>query len=243
MKKLHPLLFRGLDPFAGVDLAAVPDDRKSWGGEDDFLRTVIGTVRPQTVMEIGTWKGASAIYMAHCVRGLGLDTEIVCVDPHVASAGYWLDNHAVMHMTPTGECGTYDIFLANVVREGLTDIITPFRATPSIAAAALKKSKIAVDMVYIDGAHHRIDVTADLEHSLRVLSPDGLIVCDDYDHNRITGVTEAVTEFLERHADFALIASHLTPYALYTEKVIGSDRARKVVLAKKGSKFSGSFAN
>ena len=41
---------------------------------------VIADVKPKLIVEVGTWKGASAIYMAKICRKLELNTEIVCID-------------------------------------------------------------------------------------------------------------------------------------------------------------------
>jgi len=241
MKRLSKILFEDLDPFAAVDENAVAEDRKSWGGEDPFFDEIIGIVRPSLILEIGTWKGASAITMAESAKRHGLQTEIVCADPHVGSRGLWLANKSAMHVTSKGECGTYDIFLANVKRAGVTEFITPFRVTSTIATSVLERSDLKADIVYIDGSHDPVDVAADLHHVLRTLHDDSKVVVDDYDHPRIKGVTQAVAEFLKTHLEFVMVAARDVPIDLFTEKVLGNISCRKAVLVKKGSKFEKSF--
>lgn len=241
-KKLSAILFDDLDPFAGVDIDTVVDDRKGWGSEDPFLDEIIGKVRPSLILEIGTWKGASAIYMAQSVKRHGLETEIICADPHVGSRGLWLSHRESMHITPKGECGTYDIFLANVKRAGVTEFITPYRVTSSIATSVMERSDLKADIIYIDGSHDPVDVAADLSHVMRVAHEDTVIVCDDYEHPRIKGVTEAVAEFLIKREDYVLVAVREIDLQFYTEKVIGNQTCSKAVLVKKGGKFEKSFS-
>lgn len=241
MKKLSDLLFQGINPFKEIDADAIPDDRKGWGSEDPFLHEIIEKVRPKTILEIGTWKGASAIYMARCVKELGLETEIICADPHTASAGLWISNRDAMHMTAKGECGTYDVFLANVLRTGMTDVITPFRATASVATSVLRKLKIQADMIYVDGSHDPIDVYADLCHVLRVVHDDSVIVCDDYDHTGIKGVTQGVAEFLKQNPGYILAASRRADRELSDEKILGKGTDSKAVIVKEGSGFANAF--
>lgn len=240
-RRMFSALYKKVDPYRHVDVTVVPDDCKGWGSEDPFLDDVIKIVQPQVILEIGSWKGASAIHMGRCVRREGLATEIICADPHVGSAGLWLNNPTAMHMTQKGECGTYDILLANVKRAGLTDIITPFRATSSVATAIMQQQNIKADIVYIDGSHDRIDVEADLHHSLKTLQPDGVIICDDYDHPRLKGVTVAVENFLNCNRHFNMAASRNVDVGLYTEKIVGMETGKKCVLLRQGSRFANSF--
>lgn len=241
INRLFPTLFKGKSPYEAIDPASVPDDCKGWGSEDPFLEEIIRTVRPSTVLEIGSWKGGSAIHMARCARREGIATEIICADPHVGSPGLWLANPEAMYTTPTGECGTYTIMLANIKRAELTDLITPFRATSSVVTSVMRQQGLCADLIYIDGSHDAIDVEADLRHALKVVHPDTVIVCDDYDHPRLTGVTEAVGQFLRLNSRFNMAAAKETGLHLYTERIVGTETAKKCVLVQSDSQFACRF--
>jgi predicted O-methyltransferase YrrM len=238
IKDFRKAVFRDKSPYDGIDPKDYPDDVKGWGSRDQTLETVIDIVKPKLILEIGSWKGASAIFMGECTKKRNLDTEIVAVDPHVGSAGLWLFNQDAMHVTQAQECGTYNLLLSNVVRAGLQDTITPFRATSSVATSIMKHKGLQPDLVYIDGSHEVDDVQADINHVMRVAHNDTVIVCDDYDHPRIQGVSHAVANFLDMNRDFRVATSPRTPVQLYTEKIVGEETGRKAVLHHKDNKFS-----
>src|SRR6185295_14421751 len=68
------------DPYAGFDAAALPLDLHGWGSESPAFRELILRVKPRLIVEVGTWKGASAIHMADIVAETKLDAQILCVD-------------------------------------------------------------------------------------------------------------------------------------------------------------------
>ncbi len=227
-----------INPYDAVNTAQIPEDKKGWGSEDPALKDVINIVRPKLILEIGTWKGASALFMAACAKESGMkDIEIVCADPHVGSAGLWLHNKPAMHSTDKGECGTYDIFLANVIRANMTDLITPFRSTATIASSIMEELGIKPDLVYIDGSHDEIDVRNDLSHTQKISHQDTVIICDDYQHPRLHGVTKAVSSFLNIHQEFKLTAAPATPRSTYTEKINDDETGKKAILVHRQSRF------
>ena len=221
-----------------MDPSNFPNDCKGWGSRDPYLSEVVSAVRPKIILEVGTWKGASAIYMAECCEAEEILAEIICVDPHIGSAGLWLHNQEAMYPQNNGQCGTYEVFLANVKRHELTNVITPFRATASIATAVMLQLGIQPDLVFIDGSHDEIDVSTDLTHVEKVLHQDSVIVCDDYGHPRITGVTNAVNSFLNSKNCFTLAVSGDIPLDLYTEKVVNGETAKKAVLTYQEGRYT-----
>ena len=56
-----------------------------------------------------------------------------------------------------------------------------------------------VDWVYVDASHEYGDVWGDLNGSLRILKPGGLIFGDDYKNPSKPGVTRAVRDFAIAH--------------------------------------------
>jgi len=152
------------------------------------------------VIEVGSWKGASAIHMARRLEDLGLGAEIVCVDTWLGAIEF-LDNKEdldryvslrLRHGYPT----VYYQFLANVVKTGFQNVITPFPQTSLIAARWLRKHNVQAQLIYIDGSHEEEDVLSDLTHYWPVLAPDGIMFGDDF-NEAWPGVRSAVRAFCE----------------------------------------------
>ena len=54
-----------------------------------------------------------------------------------------------------------------------------------------------IDYIIIDGGHSYETVIEDLNLSAKILSKEGIIMCDDYIHNKTQGVKMAVDEFIK----------------------------------------------
>jgi hypothetical protein len=184
-------------PYEGFDPQPYPDDLQGWGSDDPVLVGAIQLLRPARVCEVGSWKGRSAIRMAHAAKALNLDTEIVCVDTWLGSPEHWLKGDPaeyaslrILHGMPR----LYYTFLANVVRAGVTDVITPFPMTSENAAEILAKLGVRFDLIYIDAAHEYKSAKRDIAVYYDLLDEDGLLIGDDYIY--WPGVTQAADEFV-----------------------------------------------
>lgn len=168
----------------GFNSTAWPDDRQGWGSTAPIFQRLIARVRPRLIVEVGTWKGASALHMAACCDALDLDCPIVCVDTWLG-AGEFIG-------VPFGDAErglrsiygwpqVYYQFLANVVTAGQQDRIIPFPQTSLIAARWLYQQGVRADLIYIDGSHDAADVTADIAAYSKLLSGRGVLFGDDFD--------------------------------------------------------------
>ncbi|HEY5712177.1 MAG TPA: class I SAM-dependent methyltransferase, partial [Allosphingosinicella sp.] len=189
-------LFHDVSPYEGLDLVAHPDDLQGWGSNDPLLGAVIRALRPAIIVEVGSWKGASAIHMARAARALGLDTRIVCVDTWLGSAEHvlgerpeWREALRPLHGYPQ----LYFTFLANVARAGLADRIIPLPNSSDNAALVLRAKGVRPELVYVDGAHEEEAVYRDLRAYWDLLAPGGALVGDDY--LAWDGVTRAARRF------------------------------------------------
>jgi predicted O-methyltransferase YrrM len=183
-------------PYADLDLSGVEPDLQGWRSDSYVLTDAIERVRPSLILEIGTWKGRSAINMAKRCKALGLSTEIVCIDTWLGNKEHWLrkdadhyDSLRIKHGYP----GFYWTFLRNVVDSGVEDVITPLPVPSDTAYYILSSMKVVADLIYIDGAHEYEAVTRDLQQYWELLSDDGLLIGDDY--VGWDGVTRAANDF------------------------------------------------
>lgn len=177
MRLLHPQ-----SPYA--DVTPTPDllDLQGWGGSDSpVFAEVFRQLRPSAVIEVGSWKGRSAVHMAAVSRSLGLETLIVCVDTWLGGLDHLLsDELRAMLRFSNGAPHLYAVFLANVVESGFADRILPFAQTSTTAAAFLLYHGVQVDVLHIDASHEEADVLADCRAWWKLLRPGGVAIGDDY---------------------------------------------------------------
>lgn len=173
------------DPFEGFDADRYPLDLHGWGSDHPIFRQVLAEAKPQLVIEVGTWKGASAIHMARCLQELGLKAQILCVDTWLGAIEFWGDKQDPERYLSLGLKNGYPTvyyqFLANVAKAGFQDVILPFPQTSMIAARWLFQQNVQAQAIYIDASHEEEDVFQDLCSYWKILAPGGIMFGDDYD--------------------------------------------------------------
>ena len=112
------------DPYANLDL--LPEDLQGWASEAPVFLEVIEKLKPKTIIEVGSWKGRSAIHMTqlallHCDAR---ELEVVCVDTWLGSVEHWVDNIDFKNFMRNGRSRLYEQFLSNVIHKGLQNNIT-----------------------------------------------------------------------------------------------------------------------
>ncbi|GAA5483639.1 class I SAM-dependent methyltransferase [Haloferula sargassicola] len=193
--RVRPLLHQ-VDPYEGFDPTAWPDDASGWGSDSPAFGELIAQVRPRRIIEVGTWKGGSALTMAAGLDEAGIEAEIICVDTWLGALEMWEDlddptRHGSLHLRH-GYPTLYYTFLANIVRAGHTETITPF-PVPSITAAQwCSLHGIKADLIYLDGSHEEEDVYQDLVAWWDLVREGGVLFGDDWSWD---GVRMAVQRF------------------------------------------------
>ncbi len=193
--RLMPLI-HARSPYQDFPLAEYPADLQGWGSQSVAFDTLLARLKPRRIIEVGTWKGGSAIHMAKVARGLGLAPEIICVDTWLGAVEFWTDQQdperylslKCRHGYPT----VYYQFVANVLHEQCQDLITPFPQTATIAALWFRRYGVSADLIYIDGSHEEEDVYADLVGYWDLVRRGGVLVGDDWGWD---GVRLAATRF------------------------------------------------
>jgi hypothetical protein len=185
------------DPYQDFRYGEIPFDDQGWGSKSPAFGTLVERVKPSLIIEVGTWKGGSALEMAAHLDRLGLQhSKILCVDTWLGALEMWGDQTdadrfgslALKHGYPQ----LYYQFLANVCHKGAQGRIIPF-PLPSITAAQwLSLRGVRAELIYVDGSHEEEDVFGDLLDYWDLLSPAGILFGDDYSW---TGVKMAVDRF------------------------------------------------
>ena len=196
MRAIH-----GGDIYEGFDHQAHPSDPSGWGGDSPAFAEILTETRPSLIIEVGTWKGASALHMAGILDDLGLtETRILCIDTWLGALEFRADLADTerfqalecRHGYPT----VYYRFLANVCHAGQQHRIIPFPFPSTTAALWLLRTDLRADLIYIDGSHEEEDVYQDLIDYAALLTPGGTLFGDDWSW---PGVRNAVTRFARQH--------------------------------------------
>lgn len=135
-------------------------------------------------VEIGTWKGRSAAYMAVEIINSGKKISFDCVDD-------WLevkkeDSH------PKRPHMLWETFLKNI--EPVKNYINPIRMKSNEASKLYKNESL--DFIFIDAAHDYNNVISDIRNWFPKLKKGGTIAGHDYGNGHL-GVEKAVNEFFK----------------------------------------------
>ena len=165
-------LWHGRDPFADPPADLRPADLQGWRSVHPYLEEAVTEIRPRVVIEIGTWKGASALYLARTMAERNVAGTVIAVDTWLGAVDHWADEALFAELgTEHGYPSLYRTFLANVVRDGMTDRIVPLPLDSVNAAELLRLRGVTADVIHLDAGHEEASVTADLRAWWPVLRP------------------------------------------------------------------------
>ena len=122
------------------------------------------TNRPIKALEIGSWEGASSVFI---LDHLPL-ASLVCVDTWEGA-----DEHKGQDILNRIE----DNFDRNLASYGTR--LTKFKGT-SFAYFNTQPERSSFDLIYVDGSHHSDDVIVDAIKSFELLKVGGIMIFDDY---------------------------------------------------------------
>jgi predicted O-methyltransferase YrrM len=186
-------------PYQGFNAQAHKAPFSGWGSTSPTFKKVIESVRPQLIVEVGSWKGCSAIHMAKVAAGAGLKPKIVCIDTWLGALEFWQNKNDGEHYGALSITNGYPTvfykFLANVCFNGLEQQVIPFPQTSLIAARWLAWKQVQADLIYIDASHDYPDVALDLAAYYPLVRNGGVLFGDDFIPETWPGVARAVTEF------------------------------------------------
>ena len=133
-----------------------------------------------TIVEVGSWKGMSAAYLAVEIINSGKQISLFCVDTWEGSGEHQEDLHV--------KNGTlFDLFARNI--ESVSHVVSPMRMD-SITASKHFADK-SIDVVFMDADHSFESVSKDIASWLPKVKDGGYIGGHDY-HADWPGVIQAV---------------------------------------------------
>lgn len=176
-------LFNGSSPFHGFPPAHAQrllrrKRIKGWGSTGAVFENLIRKVKPRTIIEIGSFLGASAIHMAELTQRLGLKTQILCIDDFRGWPGF-RDRFRDIKMV-NGDVMLMYQFMQNVAYSNCTDIILPVPFSTGFALAKLCEWGIYGDLIEVDAGHDFHSAWADINRAHAILRPGGVMFGHDY---------------------------------------------------------------
>lgn len=162
-----------------------------WNSRHPKLSELIKETKPELILEIGTWLGASALFMAE-----NCDAHILCLDTWLGALEMWEnqddpERYKALRIE-NGYPTIFRDFMSNVISAGKQSQITPMPMPSSIGLRLLGKWNVTPDLIYIDGSHDYEDCLSDIKLSF-CLNPR--IVCGD-DFHSWPGVGRAVKKWI-----------------------------------------------
>ncbi|XP_043706343.1 uncharacterized protein LOC122655992, partial [Telopea speciosissima] len=177
-------LFNGSSPFKGFPPPhVVPFLRqkriKGWGSNGAVFENLIRRVKPTTIIEVGTFLGASAIHMSQVAKGLGLlQTQIICVDDFRGWPGF----RDIIKGIPmvNGDVTLLYQFMQNVAHFNATDTVLPLPFSSGSTLDKLCEWGVFGDLIEVDAGHDFHSAWSDINRAYKILRPGGVIFGHDY---------------------------------------------------------------
>lgn len=165
-----------------MDRSRFISDEQSMFGNPTVFEWIIKVVRPDTIVELGSWKGHSANYMADCCKKNGLnDTKIVCVDTFLGGPEHWVLGDVIDSMRRRNGMPTIlDAFLGNTVARGNEGMILPLTVDTTAGWQIMRDLGFTADLIFVDAGHAYEQVVGEITGYLPRLTERGVMFGDDY---------------------------------------------------------------
>ncbi|XP_059668834.1 uncharacterized protein LOC132313916 [Cornus florida] len=182
-------LFDGVSPYDNFPPAHVSpflrEKRiKGWDSYNSVFETLIRRVRPKVIIEVGTFLGASATHMAELASGLGLGTQIICIDDFRGQP--WGRHHQEVVEEEgdipmiNGDLLLMYQFMQNVVHENATESVLFLPFSSWITLDVLCRWGVFADLIEVDAGHDFHSAWVDINLAYKLLRPGGVLFGHDY---------------------------------------------------------------
>ena len=183
------------------NLTLRPLDLSGWDNGGNIYRLLVQSLSPYLVVEIGVWKGASAMKLAAALKEQGFGV-LVAVDMWLPIVQYWINHHSMNRKADlqfqNGYPTLFYTFLSNVVQLNLTEFVIPMPTSSRMAAETFTKLRQKAELIHIDAGHSYVDVAEDIMMWWEVLRKGGVLLGDDWSP-MWPGVPQAVREHAKKY--------------------------------------------
>ncbi|XP_062193187.1 uncharacterized protein LOC133896604 [Phragmites australis] len=171
---------------------------RGWGSTGAVFAELIEEVRPDTIIELGAFLGASALHMAAVSKNLSLSPAILCIDDFRGWPAFRERFRRDVPPQRHGDALLLPQFMANVAAAGpdSTARVLPLPFSTASTLTALCEWGIYADLIEVDAGHDFHSAWADINMAWAVLRPGGVMFGHDYFTSADDrGVRRAVTLF------------------------------------------------
>lgn len=140
-----------------------------------------------TFVEVGSWHGHSMCFAAEILKFHRKKINLFAIDIFASE----LDNSLKPYSVSRNESSCYSIFLNNMAKAGVLNMITPIAMFSEDASKLFENNSI--DCVFIDAAHDKENVINDLQSWIPKVKMNGLVTGHDYEH----GIRSFIDEFFK----------------------------------------------
>lgn len=142
---------------------------------------------PSVFVEVGSWLGRSACYMAELIQISGKPITLYCVDHFEGS-----EEHK--KFLSRKDISLHDQFIENITKGGFTDVIKTI-SEQSVFASRHYFNFDSIDFCFIDASHDYHSVKEDILAWRPKVKQGGILAGHDYS-NAHPGVIKAVNEMV-----------------------------------------------
>jgi hypothetical protein len=141
---------------------------ENWFNYENFYKFIAEKFDSGKFVEVGSWKGKSASFLAVEIINSNKNIELFCVDPWFGGEQYGLP-------TSNGD-SVYNEFINNIAP--VSHVIKPIRMTSEDASKQFEDESL--DFVFIDGLHDYESVKNDISYWYPKVKVGGIISGHDY---------------------------------------------------------------
>lgn len=188
-------------------------DARGWNGTHPVFAEMFKSVDPENVIEVGSWYGQGSLHLASLMENP--EGKLYCIDTWLGGADHLVNDEFSENHVPRqhGYPTLYNQWLYNVASSPHAGRVYPIPQTSVDGLRILKHIGVSADIIVIDGSHQYLDVYADLQHALPLLTNGGVMIMDDFRSHK--GVFHAVLRFAFE-ADLSLRENG--PFAIFTPR-------------------------
>lgn len=202
-KVLLDALYRGIDPFSTWKNPSGkgPNLDWIWTGmtPEIFGKSIAKVSEPiNLIVEVGSFKGGSAVVMADVLKERGIHAQIIAIDTFLGDVNMRLDRHGEMDWLAMegGHSTLYDQFMSNVLFRQHQGLILPFACSSTVALRVLAELGFRCQIAYLDSAHEKGEVLLELRLLAAIMPPGGILLLDDW-NDSWPAVKSDVAEFVK----------------------------------------------
>lgn len=161
----------------------LPADPQGWNYDSPIFKDMVDQVKPTRIIEVGTWKGMSAIQFYLHAKGQEQFQELICCDTWLGGIEH-MEGQAFggLFETKHGFPDLYLRFLSNMQQANCMEKLKPIVNTSMNCARWLQRNNVKAQLIYIDGSHEQPDVYWDVKMFYDVLDQKGVMFGDDYNY-------------------------------------------------------------